>query len=559
MQREDKISMKKQYVRNVSLLLSILLTFSLVFPSSASAAAGSPVLSQTASIEGAGAFFDKLQYNISQKLIDALVAAVNFFFPSPAMQNKRDYAGENFYKGSETFRDSADSNDKWHLGYADASLLTGNELDGNHYVGGQISTKGRKLATEIWDDMKIRVVAMSDGVGGTVVVAALDAYGLANNDVREIRSRLEQFAAENQIISINVVSLHQHSVIDTFGMNGDLKDAFLFNPLKNLIGSTDIKNGKNQAFMENLFQTAVRTIKEACQNMEPGKLYYGSVDAEAYVTDKRAPFVNDGSLNRLRFNPDNPQKMDTWVVFWYAHCVGNGADKTQITSDYPYYMEQIIQEQANANLVFVYGAGQSNAMNRDPALLGIPGTYTSLEMIKAYAGVLAGLAIGISAGDETAVEPVLNIRHAELFLPVDNQIIKLGYKAGLFQNTTVKAGMFRYEMVTEIGYMELGKNIAVALIPGEIEPALAYGGSLAAEESWSGKAWAYPSLQDIAGTDKKMLISCVANDQIGYIVPDNDYMPMLAPNGDGLEFVSPGKTTATRMITAFDELVKSVR
>lgn len=554
--------MKKIFLRRIAVLLcaAVFVSSFFVAPVSAANGSGSSVsagfgLSASAGVSG---FLYKLQYNLLQKLVDALLGGVNLLIPSPALQNKSDYVSENFYKGSETFRDSAGQNAKWRLGYAAASVLTGNELDGNHFVGGQISAN-RKVATEIWDDMKIRVVALSDGVGGTVVAAALDAYGLANNDVREIRARLEQYAAANGIISINIVSLHQHSVIDTFGMNGDLKDALLLNPLKNLIGRMDIKNGKNPAFMENLFQVSVRTIKEACENMEPGSLYFGAADAKAYLRDKRAPYENDSNLNRLHFDPENPQSRDTMIVFWSAHCLGNGADKTQVTSDYPHYMEQIVNQQANANFMMVYGAGQSNTMNTDAALLGLPEGYTTLDKIKAYGEALAGLTLGISAGEETVVEPILNIRHTELFLPVDNQIIKLGRNTGLFGNTMLKAGFFRKEMVTEIGYMELGKNIAVAIIPGEIEPSLVYGGAFGAEESWSGQAWNYPSLQEIAGAEKKMLVCGVANDQIGYIVPDNDYVPMLAPESKSVEFVSLGKTTASRMITAFEDMVQSVR
>jgi hypothetical protein len=406
--------MKKIFLRRISVLLCATVFVSSFFAAPVSAANGprssaSAGFGQFTSV-GVSSFLYKLQYNLSQKLVDTLLGAVNKIVPSPAFQNKRDYISTDFYKGSETFRDSADSNAKWQLGYAAASILTGNELDGNHFVGGQISTKGRKVATEIWDDMKIRVIALSDGVGGTVVVAALDAYGLANNDVREIRARLEQYAAANGIISINIVSLHQHSVIDTFGMNGDLKDALLLNPLKNLIGSTAIKNGKNPAFMENLFRVAVETVKTACENMEPGNLYFGSVDATDYLRDKRAPYENDSNLNRLRFDPENPQSKDTMIVFWCAHCLGNGADKTQVTSDYPHYMEQIINQQANANFMFIYGAGQSNTMNTDAALLGLPEGYTTLDKIKAYGAALAGLTLGISTGEETAVEPILNIR-----------------------------------------------------------------------------------------------------------------------------------------------------
>lgn len=295
---------------------------------------GSAASPQSGFSYSATPFLYKLVFNTAQKLADAVVFAVNAVFPSPLFTGKSDYVSENFYEGTGVFRDKTGENARWRLGYANASLLTGNELDGNHFVGGQISTKRRKVATEIWDDMKIRVAAISDGTGGTVVFAGLDLYGLANSDVREIRSRLADYAQKNGVVSINLAALHQHSVIDTLGMNGDLKDAFIRNPLINLLNlDMPLKNGKNPAFMENLYRVAAETIVKACENMEPGALYYGAAGAEDYVVDGRRPFVNDTDLNRLRFDPDNPRSKETWFVTWCAHCLGNGADNTQVTSD----------------------------------------------------------------------------------------------------------------------------------------------------------------------------------------------------------------------------------
>ena len=166
--------------------------------------------------------------------------------------------------------------------------------------------------------------------------------------------------------------------------------------------------------------------------------------------------------------------------------------------------------------------------------------------------------LGISPAGEAQIEPLSNIRHSEVFLPVDNEVIRFGRNAAFFQNTALRSGR-GLEMVTEIGYWELGARLAVVFVPGEIEPALVYGGALSEAESWSGQPWNYPSLQEMAGPGRKLLVAGVANDQIGYIVPDNDYMPMTAPQSKGVEFVSLGKTTGSRLVTAFYKLITEVR
>lgn len=498
----------------------------------------------------------KRKYNFYQKLVNGLFMAAGALFPSPAFRSRKKYKSADFFPGTGDFTGTAAHGAKWRLGYASDTLLTGHELDGNHFVGGVIA-RGRKTATEVYDDMRVRAAAVSAGGGGTAVFAALDLYGLTNRDVRTVRARLADYAAEKGIVSINLMSLHQHSVVDTFGMNGELKQAFLINPLKNLVRRKDIKSGKNPAFMEHLLSVTADTIKAACENMEPGTLFFGAADAAGYVTDHRPPFVNDTGLNRLRFRPDNPASRETWLVTWCAHCGGNGPGNRQITSDYPYYTEKAVREESGANLLLILGAIQSNAMNKNAELLGLQAGHTAVDTMNAYGKALAGLLAGIDPGSEEIVEPILNIRHREVFLPLSNRLMIFVFKTGLFTNTVVRTRPFGFALASEIGWVQFGKRVAAALIPGELEPSLAYGGALSAEESWSGKAWELPSLQDMAGQDKKLLVFGLANDQIGYIVADTDFVPMMAPETVHVEMVSIDRHCASTLLKAFEQIIPS--
>ena len=499
-------------------------------------------------------FAYKLKYNTSQKLLNGALSVVNFFTPSPKFTKKSKYVSKDFYEGTGELNVTPRDNAKWHLGFAVASLLTGNELDGNHFVGGEIRG-GRKTATEIYDDMRVRAIAINDGVNGTVIFAALDLYGLANNEVRVIRSRLSEFAKENDIVSINLFTLHQHSVVDTLGMNGELKEAFLRNPRHNLLRKGGLKNGKNPDFMENLYNVTAETIKEAVRNLEPGRLVFGMVDASPYVKDQRPPYVNDTNLNRLRFIPDNPDSRSTWIVNWCTHCGGNGSSRREITSDYPYYMEKEILERANANFIMILGAIQSNAMNKNAELLKLPKEHTPIDIMKAYAHAFVDLLLSIPKEAETEVQPLLSIRHREIFLPLKNKVMILAFNVGLFQNAVVKKGTRLY-LVSEIGMASFGENIKVALVPGELEPSLAYGGTVTAAESWSGRDWTMSSIQDMVGNDKKLLVFGLANDQVGYLVADTDFVPMLAPESVHVEIVSLSNKCASTLLTELQTLTK---
>jgi len=130
----------------------------------------------------------------------------------------------------------------------------------------------------------------------------------------------------------------------------------------------------------------------------------------------------------------------------------------------------------------------------------------------------------------------------------------LAAKAGLFENQAIITAD-GVKVVSEIGYMEIGTDLAVALVPGELEASIAFGGGLGKDDAWRGEDWKYDSIQTLAG-ERELLVFGLCNDQIGYIVPTNDYMPMLWEDSKSIEFVSLGSQTA---ITYMDELTALIK
>lgn len=510
------------------------------------------------SSEAFSASMMKALYGLADFLIDNLVSIISAATPSVDFIDEADYKTENFYKGTETFLDEAADGAHWSLGYASASLQTGNELDGKHFVGGSLSLD--KSATTVNDDQRVRVVCLNDGSGrGTVAFACLDAFGLSLPDVREIRSRLTDFAKQNNIVSINISVLHQHSCVDTLGMNGNILEMLAKNPIANVVNnvtSMDISlvNGQNPEFMENLFTVTAKAIKDAYADMKTGSIYYSEIDASEYIHDKREPMVYDTDIHRFRFVPDNEQSKETWLCNAAIHCVGNGAAGTDVTGDYPYYMEKYINENADANFMLIQGAELAITSDNDPVIEKY-GDMDRLERLK-YFGAELGKLVVDSDAEETLVEPLLNIRFKEYKVPVTNEILVFAAKMGLVTNLAVKSGN-NIEVITEIGYMEIGDKLAVAIIPGELEAAIAYGGCLNSSNSYRGLNWNYPSMQDIVGNDRDLLVFGLTNDQIGYILSDNDYSSIIS--GVNEEIVATGDKAGSSTVKAFEMLMESVK
>ena len=503
----------------------------------------------------------KFLYGIVDKLIDVLLKAINLVVPSIDFPDKETYVNDQFYPGMDEYLEAPAPGAVWNLGYGSGSIQTGNEMDGKHYVGGSLSFPSPKTVSAVYDDQRVRCVALNDGSGrGTVVFAVVDAFGLSNTDVAGIRAQLADYAKANNIVGINIAVLHQHSCVDTFGMNGDLLKMVFTNPAANVANKlfgTDLKllDGRNPEFMANLYNVTEQAVKTAVETMEEGKMYYSTADMEDLLREKRDPYVVDGDLHRFRFVPADGSK-ETWIVDSPSHCVGNGAAGTEVTGDYPYYMEQIINKQENANFMMVLGAELAISSDYEP--LNLPENYESIEGINAYATELVRRLVEEST-EEVEVAPLLNFKMAQYYVPVTNQILLFAGKLGAISNTVVGLDAMdrEAEILTEIGYLELGTDIAVALVPGELEAAIAYGGCLGADDSWTYEDFDYPSMQEVVGEDKKLLVFGLMNDQVGYILPDNEFKSLLA--GENEEIVASGNKAGSNTIEAFISLMETVK
>ena len=501
----------------------------------------------------------KSLYNIADQIIDALVKGINKNISSVKFEKKENFTNDMFFEGMEDYLSAPAANAVWSLGYGSASLQTGNELDGKHYVGGSLSFPKSKAATAIYDDQRVRVIAINDGSGrGALVFAVIDGFGISSTDVRGIRKELADFATANNIAGINISVLHQHSCVDTFGMNGDLLKMIFTNPALNKINNTfgtDYKllNGQNASFMKHLYDVTVDSVKEAVNSMTTGKLLYSEIEAGEFIRDKREPKVYDTKIHRFRFVPDNGTK-ETWLCNMAIHAVGNGASRTEITGDYPYYIEQEVNK-AGANFIQIQGAELAISSQYDG--LNIPEGTSRLDSLKIY-GTALGKLIVESNEAETEVAPLLNYRMKEYYVPVTNQILAFAGRLGALTNAVVTTddANENLEVATELGYLEIGTKLAVAIIPGELEPAIAYGGYLDADNSWTGTDFDYPSLKDLVASDKELLVFGLMNDQIGYILEDNDYSSILS--GVNEEIVATGNVAGSTTINAFEDLMKSI-
>ena len=201
-----------------------------------------------------------------EKLMSFVLTYLNKYWPGydDKWSDAEDYEADYFFAGEEEFDREVAEDAQWKLGYAGESLLQGiDATDGDYFLAGSLEPIVGRVPTEVIDDQRVRVYAISDGNSGIVIQAVIDGFGLSRGDVMEIRSRMAEFAEKYNIVAINVSVLHQHSCIDTLGMYVPLAQALIMNTGNAALGGLldDQKVQKNQQFMENLFAKTVYAMK----------------------------------------------------------------------------------------------------------------------------------------------------------------------------------------------------------------------------------------------------------------------------------------------------------
>ncbi len=464
------------------------------------------------------------------------------------------YNNEGYLEGSGYFLPEPAKDAKWSVGFSKASIIP-SQWNGDLYIGGYLAFPPNK-ANGILNDQLVRAVAFDDNSGrGINVFAVIDCIGISNADIRTIRSRLKNLINEKNIVSINISATHCHSGVDTQGIWGDLIKALKTNPKAIKQGRTDdIVSGKNKDFMEHLFSVAAKTVEEAVLNMKEGTLSFATLDASRFVRDKRPPYITDNTLLSLKFEPNDNSKT-VQAVFLAAHPVCYGNKQREISSDFPYYICEEF-EKNGYDALFFQGAEAAVATNRSD---NIPEGISHFDGIAEYGRAIARFVMNSDTALYKKIEPMLNVIVKEVLLPSGNSVLELAGKLRLVNNNMTKVASdgddYDLYFASEIGYAEFGKELKLAMVPGEMIPEMLTGGAFDSSVSYNGTDWKYPAMRELVSGHLSVIGLC--NDSIGYIVPDNDFGSVFAPLHYE-EAVSAGGKTASNIMSAFIRLLDAV-
>jgi len=401
-----------------------------------------------------------------------------------------------------TFAREAES--AWHVGFGVAEFLPDDydpETDtfgSDYYIAGY--NNGAPV-DGVLDPQCVRAAYISDGETAVVVVA-VDCVGLSAQSIENIRRRIAPLVEEYGITDVHIASTHTHAGIDTLGLWGPVA-----------------VDGKDEGFMENLYEAAEAAITDACASVKTGRLYFGSAFTGSLQYDSRKPDVYDKNIYRLRFEPDDGSA-GLQIISYDAHPEALRSDNRKVSADYPYYMGRKIKEKTGDEYIFFAGAVGGLIMTK--RLTDSSGREYPVEQNVVLTGENLADTL-IKNITERELMPCLDHAAKDITLDIDNSVFIAMTFLGVLDFTPVKGdGRYGLSMETRVSMLRLGgeDGVSIVMVPGELFPELAHGGSF----TYKINDGAHNPTPMKDAIDGDFIVWGLVDDEIGYIVPPEDFL-----------------------------------
>ena len=374
-----------------------------------------------------------------------------------------------------------------------------------------------RAANGVHDDLWARTMVIDDGKTRLAIVV-LDAIGLMNDDIIDVRNRIPADAGVNYAI---VSSTHTHEGPDLLG----------------LWGKTPFRSGIDEKYMNYVKDQAAKSVAEAVRNIRPARLEISEdlTGAIPLVKDTRKPEVFDSGLRFIKaVDRDNGKTLGS-LLSWADHCETLWSDNLLITSDFPHFFREYVEKGVykgdslvNPGIggVAVYINGAIGGLMTTHPSLGIKDPFTgeeikepSFEKADAEGKQLAMLALNAMKNPSGVIDSGnISLIVRTVKLPVENVLFRIGTAAGIINRGT--SGWMK--MRSELSVFNLGP-LSFATLPGEVYPEIINGGVEApAEGDFGIQPVEVPSVREMM-SGKYKFIFCLANDEIGYVIPKSQW------------------------------------
>ncbi len=402
----------------------------------------------------------------------------------------------------------------------------------NKYDGIYLSGFGdKRLATGKHDDLWARTLVLDYGTTRIAIVSvdfigyyAEGSYYGANHVQKQLDPKLG-------IQEILLASTHSHEGPDTIGPWGD--------------GA--MKDGKYPKYLQFVDRQIAKSIEQAARSLQPARIRLGQTDPQKSPslaglqtrTSGRPPHFFDEELRVMQFVGPQNKTIGT-IVNWNTHPESMEDKNTLLTSDFPHAIRAEVEKKYGGTALYINGAigaaeiiGDTNNKKKDrirfdgkdyPLDGGNNRPAFTFERTEAIGRDVAKAAIEALSRGEWSRSDLLEVKKAELHLPMDNQGYLFLARLGVFDTIALPADGSEPEMKTTIYALRLG-DAQVVTTPGELFPEVFYGVEKYKRSDCPAAdtgAPAEPSIRD-AMTAKYRFMFGLCPDEFGYIVPRYDW------------------------------------
>ena len=348
-----------------------------------------------------------------------------------------------------------------------------------------------RRATAIHDDLFVRALALRTP-GQTLVLCALDLIGFFRQDVREIIQRVNSRLAGLEKVEILVASLHPHDGPDTMG----------------LWGPDNRTSGVDPLYLNEVKDKAVATILSALDAAirESPAMKSVCLQVPGLAKNARNPDILDDELTALQFLDIDDKPLASLFDF-PCHPEVMWEHNTQVSADYVGYLRQTVEDATHAPCIFFSGAlgGMMTPDVRDH----------SFAEAEAIGRNLANAGMQALATATAIPVPEIGIRKKEIKVKLTNLLYKFAFRRKLLPDVRDPQG----RIVSEVSLIKIGPAW-LAAIPGELLPKL----GLALKAGMKAAGAQVPG------------VICLANDELGYILPEEDFRFPLNPFKPGRHY-----------------------
>ncbi len=348
-----------------------------------------------------------------------------------------------------------------------------------------------RRAESVHEDLTVRALALRSPER-TLVLCGLDLIGFFRPDVQEVIRRVRGQAAGLNRPEVLIASLHPHHGPDTMG----------------LWGPDDRTSGVDPVYLAGLKDTITATILSslAAATKESPAMKAASLHVPGLAKNARDPEIVDDELTVLQFLDPEGRPLVTLFNF-PCHPEVLWEHNPHISADYPGVLRREVEQASGAACLFFSGAlgGMMTPDVRDH----------SFEEAEAMGRALAQAGLKALEAAPAQAYASVSLQSKELCIRLTNLLFKLAFRRKLLPDGRDRQGC----ITSEVNLIRIGPAWFAA-VPGELLPKL--GLALKRELKSAGA--------EVAG------IISLANDELGYILPKEDFRYPLNPFNPGKHY-----------------------